>query len=72
MAAKLSPTMTLREFKREGLASVELTSNADNIASRLVIEAKGSKLIQQFDKLAEDRGAASLRFGIDLVKHSEE
>jgi hypothetical protein len=68
MAAKLSPTMTLREFKREGLASVELTSNA----SRLVIEAKGSKLIQQFDKLAEDRGAASLRFGIDLVKHSEE
>jgi predicted acetyltransferase len=49
-----------------------LTSNADNIASRLVIEAKGSKLIQQFDKLAEDRGAASLRFGIDLVKHSEE
>lgn len=52
--------------KREGLAYVELTSDADNIPSRRVIEANGGKLIQQFDKSAEDGGAESLRFRIDL------
>jgi len=58
--------------KREGLAYVELTSDAANIASRRVIEVNGGELIQQFDKSAEDGGAESLRFRIDLAKHPEE
>ena len=52
--------------KREGLAYVELTSDAGNIASRRVIEANGGELIERFDKLAEDGGAESLRFRIVL------
>lgn len=57
--------------KREGLAYVELTSDADNIGSRRVIEENGGKLMEQFEKSAEAGGAESLRFRIDLVKHSE-
>ena len=52
--------------KQEGLAYVELTSDAENTASRRVIEANGGKLIGQFDKAAEAGGAESLRFRIDL------
>lgn len=52
--------------KLEGLAYVELTSDANNVASRRVIEANGGKLMEQFDKSSEDGGAESLRFRIDL------
>jgi predicted acetyltransferase len=52
--------------KIEGLAYVELTSDAANIPSRRVIESNGGKLIEQFEKSAEDGGAESLRFRIIL------
>jgi predicted acetyltransferase len=52
--------------KGEGLAFVELTTDADNIASQRVIEANGGKLIKRFHKSAEYGGAESLRYGLSL------
>jgi predicted acetyltransferase len=52
----------------EGLAYVELTTDADNIASQRVIEANGGDLIERFHKSAEYGGAESLRFRILLAK----
>ena len=52
----------------EGLAYVELTTDADNIASQRVIEANGGELIERFHKSAEYGGAESLRFRILLAK----
>jgi predicted acetyltransferase len=52
--------------KEEGLAYVELTTDADNLASRRVIEANGGRLIERFHKPAAYGGAESLRFHILL------
>jgi predicted acetyltransferase len=52
--------------KSEGLAYVELTTDADNIASQRVIEANGGELVEQFSKSTEDGGVESLRFRIFL------
>jgi predicted acetyltransferase len=38
--------------RREALTCVELTTDADNVASRRVIEANGGRLIERFDKPA--------------------
>ena len=54
--------------KEEALAYIELTTDADNIASRRVIEANGGELIERFHKPAEYGGAESLRFRILLAK----
>jgi len=50
----------------EGLPYVELTTDADNIASRRVIEANGGILFERFNEPAGYGGAASLRFRITL------
>ena len=52
--------------RAEGLAYVELTTDADNIASQRVIEANGGEVIERFHKLAAYGGAESLRFRILL------
>jgi predicted acetyltransferase len=54
------------EARQEGLAYVELTTDADNIASRRVIEANGGTLVERFNKPAGYGGAPSLRFRIFL------
>ena len=56
----------LPEARSVGLPYVELTTDADNIASRRVIEANGGILVEQFAKPAAYGGAASLRFRIAL------
>jgi predicted acetyltransferase len=60
--------LLLPQARREGLEYVELTSNADNIASRRVIEANGGELIERFQKSTENGVRDSLRFRISLAK----
>lgn len=60
--------LLLPQARLEGLEHVELTSNADNIASRRVIEANGGELIERFHKLSENGVRESLRFRILLAK----
>jgi predicted acetyltransferase len=60
--------LLLPHARSEGLAFVELTTDADNIASRRVIESNGGELIERFHKSAEYGGAESLRFRILLAK----
>lgn len=57
----------LPQAVEEGLAYVEVTTDADNVASRRVIEANGGELVERFCKPAAYGGAASLRFRIVLV-----
>lgn len=60
--------LLLPQARGEGLAFVDLTTYADNIASQRVIEANGGELIERSLKSAEDCGAESLRFRILLAK----
>ena len=60
--------LLLPQIRDEGLAYVELTSDADNIASQRVIEANGGELIERFTKSAQYGGGESLRFRILLAK----
>jgi predicted acetyltransferase len=60
--------LLLPKARAEGLAFVELTSDADNIASQRVIEANGGELIERFHKSAETGAGESLRFRILLGK----
>jgi len=60
--------LLLPEVRVEGLAFVELTTDADNLASRRVIEANGGELFERFHKSAEHGGAESLRFRIFMTK----
>ena len=60
--------LILPQARSEGLAHVELTSNADNIASQRVIEANGGELIERFYTSTEHGGAEYLRFRIRLEK----
>jgi len=60
--------LLLPRARSEGLAYVEVTTDADNIASQRVIEANGGKLIERFHKSAGYGGAESLRFRIPLAK----
>ena len=53
--------------RAEGLPYVELTTDADNRASRKVIEANGGVLVERFNKLAVYGGAVSLRYRIRLL-----
>jgi predicted acetyltransferase len=52
--------------KEEGLEYVELTTDADNIPSRRVIESNGGVVVEHFNKPAGYGGAPSLRFRIPL------
>jgi predicted acetyltransferase len=58
--------LLLPQAREEGLPYVELTTDADNIASRRVIEANGGQLVERFHKPAAYGGAQTLRFRIRL------
>ena len=58
--------LLLPHARAEGLAYVEVTTDADNLASRRVIEANGGTLVERFHKPATHGGAESLRFRIVL------
>ncbi|MEO7971073.1 MAG: GNAT family N-acetyltransferase [bacterium] len=60
--------LLLPQAKAEGLAFVEIVTDADNLASRRVIEANGGELIERFHYSSAHGGAASLRFHILLAK----
>lgn len=57
----------LPHARAEGLAFVEITTDASNIASQRVIAANGGQLVEQFRKPADYGGAESLRFRIALT-----
>jgi predicted acetyltransferase len=59
--------LLLLEVKEEGLPHVEITTDADNLASQRVIEANGGTLVERFQKPAVYGGAESLRFRIVLT-----
>lgn len=59
--------LLLPQIRAEGLAYVELTTEADNIPSRRVIEANGGELIERFHKASEYGGGESMRFRILLL-----
>jgi predicted acetyltransferase len=58
--------LLLPQARVEGLAYVELTTYADNIASRRVIETNGGELIERFQESVEHDGVERLRFRILL------
>lgn len=58
--------LLLPRASAEGLAFVELTTDADNVASRRVIESNGGELIEQFHRSWAHGGAEMLRFRILL------
>lgn len=58
--------LILPEARSEGLAFVEITTDADNVASQRVITANGGELYERFNKPADYGGAPSLRFRIRL------
>jgi predicted acetyltransferase len=56
----------LVEVAEVGLPYVEITTNADNVASQRVITANGGVLVGEFDKGPAYHGGRGLRFRIDL------
>ncbi|HKU68877.1 MAG TPA: GNAT family N-acetyltransferase [Candidatus Baltobacteraceae bacterium] len=56
----------LPEARALGLPYVELTTNADNLASQKVILANGGFRVEEFEKLPMHGGGPALRFRIDL------
>lgn len=56
--------LLLPHARAEGLAHIELTTDADNVASRRVIETNGGTLVERFHKSKAYGGAESLRFHI--------
>lgn len=56
--------LLLPHARAEGLPYVELTTDADNLASRRVIEANGGRLVEHFYKPVMYGGGESLRFRI--------
>ena len=65
--ATLALKLMLSHAVEEGLPFVEVVSDADNVASRKVIEANGGEVIAQFRKPETDGGAESLRYRIPLA-----
>ena len=59
--------MVLPLAARQGLASVEITTDLDNIASQKVIEANQGRLIEQFPAPPSHGGHPMLRYRIDLA-----
>ena len=64
--ATLALRLMLREATREGLPYVEIVTDADNSASRRVVEANGGELIAHFRKPENYGGAESVRYRIFL------
>ncbi len=59
--------LLLPHARAEGLAYIELTTDADNLPSQRVIEANGGTLVERFRKPIGYGGAESLRFRIVLA-----
>ena len=59
--------LLLLEVREEGLPHVDITTDADNLASQRVIEVNGGRLVERFYKPAAYGKAASLRFRIFLT-----
>ena len=57
----------LDEARREGLRYVELTTDANNIASQRVIEANGGVLVEEFIKPPAFGSKRAFRYRVDLV-----
>ena len=64
--ATLALKSLLPQASKEGLPYVEIVADADNPASRRVIEANGGDLIAQFRKPEDYGGTESLRYRIAL------
>jgi len=60
--------LLLPHARAEGLTHIEVTTDADNVASRRVIEANGGILVERFHKPKSHGGAESLRFRISLTE----
>lgn len=60
----------LPHAQAEGLAYVEVTTDADNVASRRVIETNGGILVERFQKPESHGGTPSLKFRIPLMDSS--
>ena len=58
--------LMLDEPRRRGLPYVEITTTADNIASRRVIEANGGVFVERFERPPAYGGGDALRFRISL------
>lgn len=61
--------LLLPHARAEGLVHLEVTTDADNVASRRVIETNGGILVERFHKPQTHGGAPSLRFRIVLTEH---
>ena len=64
--ATLALKLMLSRAIEEGLPFVEIVSDADNVASRRVIETNGGEVIAQFRKPETHHGSESLRYRIYL------
>jgi predicted acetyltransferase len=64
--ATLALRLLLVDVIKQGLDYVELTTDADNLPSRRVIEANGGEVVEEFFKAAAYGGAESLRYRISL------
>jgi predicted acetyltransferase len=62
--------LLLIDVKREGLPFVEITTDADNIASQRVIEANDGMLLEKFTKPAQFGSKPGLRYRISLGKNA--
>ncbi len=60
-------SLLLPDARAEGLAFVELTTEAANVASRRVIEANGGELVERYSRPELHAGAEILRYRIQLA-----
>ena len=63
---KQALALMLDEPRRLGLPYVEITTTADNLASRRVVEANGGELVEGFVKAPAQGEGEALRFRIPL------
>ena len=60
--------LLLPEIRERGLASIEITTDPDNIASQRVVLSCGGRLVERTSKPACYGGGETLRFRIDLTE----
>jgi predicted acetyltransferase len=56
--------LLLVEMKAEGLPHIEITMDADNVASEKVVRANGGQFVERFSKPAQYGEAEALRYRI--------
>ena len=62
--ATLALQLMLSQANKEGLPYVEIVVDAENVASRKVVEANGGEIIAHFRKLEDHEGSESLRYRV--------